>query len=182
MREERAEEREEPRAVERREAETRVERETRGESQRERHVVRERERASREREREHAHKRVRRGGVCLLYRGTRRCEKEWGSRVTSCHSALPSTIIIFLNSLSIKKIICFKKFNFRFNIFQHFNIFVNIPNIQHFSTFFNMFDQFCLFWNTFSVNFQQLLTFKEISIRNWYNLDFLIQFNLNLYI
>ena len=29
-----------------------------------------------EREREHTHTRVRRGGVCLLYRGTRRCEKE----------------------------------------------------------------------------------------------------------
>ena len=72
------------------------------------------------------------------------------------------------------KIICVKTFNFRINIFQHFNIFVNIPNIQHFSTFFNIFnifDQFCFVWNPFSVNFQQLSTFKEISIRNWFNLD-----------
>ena len=30
-------------------------------------------------------------GVCPLYRGRRRFWKEWGSRVTSCHSALPST-------------------------------------------------------------------------------------------
>ena len=42
------------------------ERETRGERERERHVV--------EKEREHT--RVQRGWVCLLYRGTRRFEKE----------------------------------------------------------------------------------------------------------
>ena len=70
-----------------------------------------------------------------------------------------------LNSLSKKKIICVKKFNFRINIFQHFNTFVNIPNIQHFSTFLIFFYQFC-FVELHSVNFQQLSTFKEISIRN----------------
>ena len=57
--------------------------------------------------------------------------------------------MIVLNSLSKKKIICVKKFNFRNNIFQHFNIFVNILNIQHFSTFINIFYQFCFFEKDF---------------------------------
>ena len=97
----------------------------------------------------------------------------------------------FLNSLSKKKIICVKKFNFCINIFQHFNIFVNIPNIQHLSTcckicqhlstFLIFLTNFAYFEIHFFVNFQQLSTFKEISIRNWYNLDFLIKFKINFY-
>ena len=66
-------------------------------TRRERRVASEREtrgeRAPRnsERERERAHTRVQPGGVCLLYRGTRMIWKGRGSRVTSCHSAVPST-------------------------------------------------------------------------------------------
>ena len=50
-----------------------------------------RERATHGSERERARTRVRRGGVCLLYRGTRMIWKGRGSRVTSCHSVVPST-------------------------------------------------------------------------------------------
>ena len=53
-----------------------------------------RESHARERERESTHTRVRRGGVCLLYRGTRMIWKGRGSRVTSCHSAVPSTTVL----------------------------------------------------------------------------------------
>ena len=69
-------------------------RERERERERDTWFLRERERErekEKERERRTRRKIMRRGGVCLLYRGTRRCE-EWGSRVTSCHSALPSTM------------------------------------------------------------------------------------------
>ena len=63
------------------------------ERERERRGSKEREPRTRARDREREHTRVQRGGVCLLYRGTRMIWKGRGSRVTSCHSAVPSTII-----------------------------------------------------------------------------------------
>ena len=76
---------------------------------------------------------------------------------------------MFLKSLFKKKIFCVKKLKIRTNIFQHFNIFRNIFNIQHFSTFFNIyqhFSTFCSKFSTFSIhftiNFQHFSTFSNI--------------------
>ena len=52
-------------------------------------VERERERGAREERERHVHTWVRRGGVRLLYRGT---ERKQESRVTSCHSAVGTTV------------------------------------------------------------------------------------------
>ena len=61
------------------------------ERERERHVAPEREREPRTRARERARTRECDVAGCASYRGTRMIWKGRGSRVTSCHSAVPST-------------------------------------------------------------------------------------------
>ena len=73
------------------------------ERERERRGSKERATHESEREREHTHTRVRRDGVCLLYRGTRMIWKGRGSRVTSCHSAVPSTFANEIHSKSQRR-------------------------------------------------------------------------------
>ena len=58
---------------------------------------------------------------------------------------------VFKLLIEKEKLFVSKQINFRINIFQHFNIFVNILNIQHFLTFFNIFRHLSTFFNIFHV-------------------------------